>query len=81
MGVWGSVTVRERMTLTIAGSTYRYPAQREEDFVTLVGYAPARAWQVVNGLLERADVEREMPQVVRRLRRVRDLRAAARGAM
>lgn len=74
------MTLRERMTLTIAGATYRYPAQREEDFVQLVGYVPARAFQVVNGLLERPDAEAEMPQVVHRLRRLRGARAGQRSA-
>ncbi len=69
-----ALTTRERMTLTIAGATYRYPAQREEDFVQLVGYVPARAFQVVNGLLQRPDAEAEMPQVVHRLRRVQEAR-------
>ena len=70
--------VRERMTLAIAGATYRYPAQREEDFVLLVGYTPARAFQVADALLERPDAEAEMPDVVRRLRGLKVARRRAR---
>lgn len=68
------------MTLQIAGATYRYPAQREEDYARHVGHTPARAWQIVGALLDRADAEAEMPAVVRRLRRIRERRAAARTA-
>ncbi len=72
------MTIRERMTLTLAASSYRYPGQRDEDAMSVVGYTPARFYQVVNALLDRPDAEAEMPQVVHRLQRVRMMRAGAR---
>lgn len=73
-----ALSTRERMVLTIAGATYRYPAQREEDYTHIVGMNPVRASQVVLALLDRADAEAEMPAVVRRLRRLREARARVR---
>lgn len=74
------LSVREAMTLTIAAATYRHPGHRDNDYTALVGMTPARAAQVIGALLDRADAEAEMPQVVRRLRRIRERRAAARTA-
>lgn len=72
------MTVREHMCLTIAAATYRYPGRRDTDMLEHVGMTPARAAQVVNALLDRPDVEAEMPVEVHRLRRVRDARRQAR---
>lgn len=71
-------TVREHMALRLAGATYMHAGARDHAIVTRLGYTPPRFWQVVNALIDRADVEAEYPQVVRRLRRLRDRRAGVR---
>lgn len=74
------MTVRERMALTLAATPYRYPAMRERRALEDLGMSPTRFAQVVGALLDRADAEAEMPREVRRLRRLREARARARGA-
>ena len=70
--------VRDHMTLTIAADHYAYPAVRDQHALEHLGMTPARFWQRVAWLLERPEVERERPREVRRLRRLRDARVAAR---
>lgn len=72
------MTVREHATIRLAARVYRYAGRREADALHELGYSPARYAQVVNALLDRVDVEARYPMEVRRLRRVRERRAAAR---
>lgn len=79
-GEWqfAGMTEIERTALTLAATPYRYPGRREADVMEQLGWTATRFWAVVGGLLEREDCEREMAREVRRLRRLRDARAAAR---
>lgn len=74
------LTVREHMALELAGRHYRYAGAKTSDARELLGYSETRFAQVVTALLERPDAEAAHPQLVRRLRRLRDVRRAARRA-
>lgn len=69
-----SLTVRDHMTLRLAGATYRYPAARESDALELVGLTPTRFWAAVDRLLDRPESLVAHPSTVHRLRRLRDAR-------
>lgn len=72
------LTVREHMALEVAGRRYRYPGARTAETLEVLGYTETRFAQVVTALLERPDAEAAYPQLVHRLRRLRDVRRAAR---
>lgn len=72
------MTIREHMTLTIAATPYRYLGAKEADLREMTGWTPARAWQVVDALLDRGDAVVVMPAEVNRLRRLREARRRAR---
>lgn len=74
------VTDHERTAIRLAAAYYRYPAQREAHAMEQLDLAPTRYWALVGRLLDRADVEAEMPVEVRRLRRLRDARKRLRTA-
>lgn len=75
-----SVTDHERTALTLAATHYRHPAVRETHALEQLGLTPTRYWALVDRLLDRADVEMEMPAEVRRLRRVREAREQRRSS-
>lgn len=72
------MTIRDHMTIQLAATRYAHAGIKTGDALWRLGYTEARFAQVVGGLLERADVEVEYPREVRRLRRLRDGRRAAR---
>lgn len=74
------MTIRERMALDLAGRHYRYGGVLEADVREQLGMSLAQHAQMVRVLLDRADVEAEAPQLVHRLRRLREQRAAVRAA-
>lgn len=69
----------DRQLLKLATTPYKHRAIRAETVLTDLGYSEPAMWARVAWLIERSEVEREMPTAVRRLRRLRDARAAARG--
>jgi hypothetical protein len=73
-----ALSTRDHMVITIAATPYRYQGAREADALELTGYSAWRFLQRVNWLLDQAEAERERPVEVRRLRRVRERRQAAR---
>lgn len=74
------MTVREHAALAIAARTYRYPGIRDQHIRHETGWSPTRYYAVLDALIDRPDVEAAYPVLVRRLRRVREARARARGA-
>lgn len=75
-----ALTVRESMTLTLAGTPFRHAGARATAIRETLGYSEPRFAQVVGALLLRQDAEAEMPALVHRLRRLRDGRRAARAS-
>lgn len=71
------MTVREHMALQLAARSYNGGARVTAIRVEL-GMSEVRHAQVVTALLERPDAEAAQPVLVRRLRRLRDSRRAAR---
>lgn len=64
----------DRQLIALAATPYRYPAVRETHALERFGLTPTRFWARVNRLIDEPEVEREIPGVVRRLRRLRELR-------
>lgn len=73
-----SLPIRDRMTLELAGTPYRYMAIRETHARERLGLDPVTFWARVNMLIDDPRAEAEMPGVVRRLRRLRERRAQVR---
>lgn len=74
------LSIRERMALTLAAATYRYPAVRESHALDQLGLGPVAYWALVDRLLDRPDALAAMPAEVSRLRRLRTRRREARVA-
>lgn len=74
------LSVKDHMRLRLAGARYRHPAQRDTDALEQLGETPTTFWLRVDQLLDDPDAFAAEPQVVGRLRRLRDARAAARRA-
>jgi hypothetical protein len=74
------MTVREHMAIRLAATPYNYEGRREADMRELLGMSAPRFWMVVNGLLDRPDVEAAMPSEVHRLQRLRAQRQRQRQA-
>jgi hypothetical protein len=72
------LTIREKMALELAGTHYRYPAKREADALLLLDWTPTTFHATVNRLLDDPRALAHDPMTVRRLRRLRDRRKAAR---
>lgn len=72
------LTVREHQALTVAGTRYGTGGGKATAARELVGYTETTFWAVVDALLDRPDALAERPEVVGRLRRLREARAAAR---
>lgn len=75
-----ALTNRERLALELAATPYRYPAVREARALDELGLTPTSYWYFVDTLLDRPDALEAMPDAVRRLKRLRAARAAARRA-
>ncbi|WP_193613179.1 DUF3263 domain-containing protein [Nocardioides lijunqiniae] len=79
MTTWGAgLTVREHMTLQLAGQRFAFEGVRVTRARDELGYSETRFWQVVDALLEHPGALAAHPSLVRRLQRVRDARRAAR---
>lgn len=74
------LTVREHQALTIAGRRYPGAGAKATAALEEAGYSEPTFWYVVDQLLDRPDALAERPQVVHRLRRLRDARARQRSA-
>lgn len=74
------MTARDHMCLTLAAQHFRFPGARATAIREQVGMSEVRHAQVVLSLLDRPDVEAEYPQLVHRLRRLRDARRSERHA-
>lgn len=74
------LSVRDRMTLTVADELRGPWLQREGRIRWLFSEPPTHFWARVGRLLDDPDAAAEMPQVVHRLRRLREARRAVRRA-
>lgn len=74
------LTVREKMTLDLAGRYFKHAGRRDAVAREVLGFTPWRFSQVVNDLLDRPDALAYSPQTVRRLQRLREARRVARRA-
>ena len=72
------LTDTERAVLDFAGRTYRYPGARDADVLEEFGWSAVRHAQVELALIDRPEAWEYAPGVVKRLRRLRDARTAAR---
>ena len=70
--------VKDHMRLRLAGTPYRYPAQRETEALEQLGENATTFWLRVDGLLDDPEAIAVYPQIVGRLRRLREARATAR---
>lgn len=72
------MTDDERTAIRLAAAHYRYPAVRDQHALEQLGLSATRYWALVNRLIDRPDVEAEMPMETHRLRRLRDQRRGRR---
>lgn len=72
------LTPTEQAVLDFAARTYRYPGARETDLHATFGWSAVRHAQVELALIDRQDALAYAPHTVKRLRRLREERAAAR---
>ena len=72
------MTDDERVALGIEAAYWKHLGAKETHIRETLGWSAVRHAQVVNALINRADVEAEEPMVVRRLRRVRERRRRVR---
>lgn len=64
------LTVRDHMTLQLAGARFRYTAIQATRAYDELGYTETRFWQRVHWLLDQPAAEQAYPALVRRLRRL-----------
>lgn len=74
------LTVRDHMTLTLAGQRFKHSGERATTIRHVLSYSEPQFARAYLALLDRADAELEHPQLVRRLRRLRDQRRDQRRA-
>lgn len=74
------MTDDEHTAIRLATAHYRYRGAHDTDVRTELDMSPTRFAQVVNALIDRADVIAEYPLETARLRRLREARASARRA-
>lgn len=72
------LTDRDRDILEFERLTWRYPAAKETAILDRFEMSATRYYQVLLDLIDRPAVEAHDPQLVRRLRRLRDARARQR---
>lgn len=72
------LTDLERQVLDVAGRWYRVPGAREAAIFDELGLTGVRFAQLLNGLLDRPEAWAYAPATVKRERRLRDQRRAAR---
>lgn len=69
----------QRAVLDFAARTYRYPGARETDIRDTFGISQVRYEQILNALIDTDAALAYAPVTVKRLRRLREARARARG--
>lgn len=70
----------DRLVLEIADRFYLAPGSRDRAIREELGLSPTLFWQHVNQLLDNPAAALEYPEVVNRLRRLRDRRLGRRAA-
>lgn len=73
-----ALTDRERAILDFERSWWTEPGPKEQSIKARFGLSPTRYYQLLNVVLNHPEAAGYDPLVVRRLRRVRDLRRKAR---
>jgi hypothetical protein len=71
----------EQTILDIERHRWKYAGAKDAMIMERLGWSRTRYDQVLLAMLERPDVEAADPLLVHRLRRLRDARRAARGAL
>lgn len=72
------MNVREHQILRIEGQRWKYEGAKMTAARELVGLSGTRYYAALNALIGRADVEAEYPALVRRLRRLQEVRRGVR---
>ncbi|MCU1589241.1 MAG: hypothetical protein JWP11_497 [Frankiales bacterium] len=72
------LTDREREILAFEKTTWRFQGAKEAAIRDLFDLSPSRYHQIVRDLIDRPEAYLHDPPLVKRLRRLRDERAAAR---
>lgn len=75
-----TLSVRDHMTLSVESRRWKYAGAKEEHIRVTFGESAVRYYQRLDVLLDHPDAERQHPMLVRRLRRLRDLRRDVRAA-
>ncbi|MCE0510582.1 MULTISPECIES: DUF3263 domain-containing protein [Microbacterium] len=76
----GDLTERDRAILALEGTWPRHDGAKEEVIRTQLGMSAARYYQLLGRLIDSEVALEYDPMLVRRLRRLRDSRAARRRA-
>lgn len=76
----GDLTERDRAILALEAAWPRHGGTKEEVIRTQLGMSAARYYQLLGRLIDSEAALEHDPMLVRRLRRIRDSRAARRAA-
>lgn len=74
------LSVKDHMTLALEAQRFRYPGAKETAIRATFSEPPAQFYARVLRLLDEPEAMRAHPQLVSRLRRLREQRRAVRGA-
>jgi hypothetical protein len=72
------LTDRDRAILAFEAAWFRHVGAKEEAIRAELGVSPARYYQLLARLIDTAEAQEHDPMLVKRLRRLRDARHAAR---
>ena len=72
------LTDRDRAILAFEAEWQRHAGAKEEGIRAELGLSPARYYQLLGRLIDTAEAQAHDPMLVKRLRRLRDARTAAR---
>lgn len=75
-----ALTEIDHQTLTIEQGWWKYAGAKETHIREMLGESPTRYYQRLNALIDNPEAEAAYPLLVRRLRRLRDVRRDARRA-
>jgi hypothetical protein len=73
-----SLTDQDRAILDFEASWWKYAGAKEGEILSRFGLSAPAYYGRLNWLIDQADAEAYAPMTVRRLRRLRDVRAGAR---
>lgn len=76
----GTLTDHELAILDLEGTWWRYPGAKETEIRARFDLSATRYYQQVNALIDRPEAMAHAPMLVKRLRRLRNLRARQRSA-